>query len=511
VNEPSLSKEEEEKKEATVQNSYRTALKSTTIIGGASVVTILCSIIRGKFAAVLLQTEGVGLMGMYNAITTTLATAASIGMNNSGVRQIAEAAGAHAEEVVARTGLALRRLCLLLGLGGSALLVLLAWPISWWSFGNAEHVTSLALLAPVVFCTVVFGGQTALLQGLRRIGDVARLNVWGAVAGTALGVPFLFWWLERGIVPLLLLVAVTAALASWWYARRVRLDSVSLSWRETWVIARQLLNLGTAFMVSALLGSLVAWLTRTIVWRQLGEDPAGQYQAAWALSGMYVGFILQAMSTDYYPRLTAAANDRSALNRLVNEQVEVSFLLAVPGIIATLALAPVILHVFFSREFYPAADVLRWQMLGVLLRVASWPLGFVILARNNSRVFLWTEVAMNGVHITFVWLGCRWFGLAGSGMAFFGVYLLHWVLMIFVVRRMTHFRLSRVNILQLAWMFPAVGVTFAACELLPSAWAAGSGSVLTLLTGFLSLRALATLLPNSRWSRLARRLMPWLR
>jgi hypothetical protein len=89
VNEPSLSKEEEEKKEATVQNSYRTALKSTTIIGGASVVTILCSIIRGKFAAVLLQTEGVGLMGMYNAITTTLATAASIGMNNSGVRQIA--------------------------------------------------------------------------------------------------------------------------------------------------------------------------------------------------------------------------------------------------------------------------------------------------------------------------------------------------------------------------------------------------------------------------------------
>jgi len=194
------------------------------------------------------------------------------------------------------------------------------------------------------------------------------------------------------------------------------------------------------------------------------------------------------------------------MNRMVNEQTEVSLLLAVPGILATLTLAPLILRVFFSEQFHPATDLLRWQMFGVLLRVASWPMGFVVLAKGNSRVFLWTEVLINALHVALVWLGCAWFGLVGAGMAFFGVYLAHYILMFVVVRRMTRFSVSRVNALQLAWMIPVVAATFAACEWLPLAWSVGAGCAATLVTGILSLRALAGLLPASTWSRLAHRL-----
>ena len=46
---------------------------------------------------------------------------------------------------------------------------------------------------------------------------------------------------------------------------------------------------------------------------------------------MYVGFILQAMGSDFYPRLTAVADDHAECNRLVNEQAQIGLLLAGPA------------------------------------------------------------------------------------------------------------------------------------------------------------------------------------
>jgi enterobacterial common antigen flippase len=59
-------------------------------------------------------------------------------------------------------------------------------------------------------------------------------------------------------------------------------------------------------MSSGLLVMSGAYLVRIIVLRKIGVAAAGFYQAAWAFGGLYVGFILTAMGTDFYPRLTAA-------------------------------------------------------------------------------------------------------------------------------------------------------------------------------------------------------------
>ena len=55
-------------------------------------------------------------------------------------------------------------------------------------------------------------------------------------------------------------------------------------------------------------------------------------------SSVYVAVILNAMFTDFYPRLTAAAEDPQQFSALVNHQIEVGALLALPGILATITL-----------------------------------------------------------------------------------------------------------------------------------------------------------------------------
>src|ERR1019366_2843077 len=111
------------------------------------------------------------------------------------------------------------------------------------------------------------------------------------------------------------------------------------------------------------------------------------------ISMQYVTFVLTAMGTDYYPRLTGVIHDHEAAGRLVNEQAEIATLLSAPVFIAMMATAPWVIHLLYAASFTPAIEILRWQVLGDVFKVASWPLGFLILAAGDGKTFFLTETA----------------------------------------------------------------------------------------------------------------------
>ena len=490
--------------------SHRQILKSSAVIGGSSVITVLLGIVRTKVLAMLIGAEGLGLLGVFSSVTALVSGIAGLGINSSGVRQIAVAVGTSDQQRISRTILVLRRTALLLGLVGMLALLFLCQPISKATFGNAAYAGSLALLSVTVVFTAVAGGQTALVQGLRRIGDLAALSIWGAVLGTVFSLPIIFLYREKGIVPFLVIVSALNLAASWLYARKTQVERVSLSASVTWTEAKGLLGMGLVFMASALMPNAVAYLTRTMVIRQMNLEAAGLFQAAWTLSSVYVGFILGAMSADYYPRLTAVAGNNVVINRLVNEQTEVSLLMAVPGILGTLTFAPWLLHLLYAPQFEPAVDILRWQILGVLGRVIAWPVTFVLMAKGCAKVFFWLELVANLVHLPLIWLGLRWFGLSGLGMAFFGFYVFYGLLALIVVHRLSGFRWNRANLcLGSGALLTTSLVLFATAGTLPALWGTTVGSVLTLAAGLYSLRRLGRLLGQPLSVVLTSKLRSW--
>lgn len=73
--------------------SYGQILKSSSIIGAASVIRILVGLLRTKVAAVLLGPAGVGLIGLFQILMATASTVCAVGFGSVGTRQIAEANG----------------------------------------------------------------------------------------------------------------------------------------------------------------------------------------------------------------------------------------------------------------------------------------------------------------------------------------------------------------------------------------------------------------------------------
>jgi antigen flippase len=500
----------------TGQRTHGQILKSSVLIGSSQALNIFFGILRTKVMALLLGPTGVGLLGLYSSISDLVRSVAGLGINTSGVRQIAEAVGSGDAQRLARTVTTLRRVAVASGALGALLLVLFCRPVARLTFGDEQHAGWVALMALVVFFMDVSQGQTALVQGMRRIADLARISVLGALYGTVFSIAIVYYFYrqgapERGVVPALICVAAMSILTSWWYARKVRVERTVLAAGDVVREARALLKLGVVFMSTTLLAMGVAYLTRLIVARRIGVEAAGHYQAAWVLGGLYVGFIIQAMGADFYPRLTAVARDHAACNRLVNEQAEVGLLLAGCGVVATLTFAPLVIELFYSAKFGPAVEILRWICLGMMLRVASWPMGFILVAKGEGGLFFWTELVSNAIQVALVWAGVALFQLPGTGIAFFGMYVIYTVGIYVVVRRLTGFRWSAAN-RNLALRFaPLVGVVFVSWYWLPPVAATVLGAGITGLVGIYSARTLCALLPWERLPGPARVLLRWLR
>ena len=295
------------------------------------------------------------------------------------------------------------------------------------------------------------------------------------------------------MVPALVAIAAIGALLSWSYSHKVDVVPATLTRAEMRSEAASLLQLGLAFMASGLLMMGAALLVRVFVLRQLGVEAAGFYQATWALGGLYVSVVLQAMGADFYPRLVGAITDKPRANRLVNEQAHVSLLLAGPGVVATLALAAPVLTLFYTEEFNTAAGLLRWICLGMALRVITWPMGYIIVAKNRRLVFFATELAWTVVNVALSWLCIDRFGLNGAGIAFFASYVFHAAVVYILVGRLTGFRWSAANRRTGLVYVTAVSVIFAAFLVLPPAWATAAGALVLIASCIHSARGLITL------------------
>src|SRR4030095_7532859 len=113
-------------------------LKSSALVGGSSAVNIALGIVRTKAMALLLGPAGFGLFGLYGSIQNLTQSIAGMGINSSGVRQIAEAKGSGDKQRIAQTAAVLRRTSLVLGLLGATFLLLFSRQISTLTFGSRD-------------------------------------------------------------------------------------------------------------------------------------------------------------------------------------------------------------------------------------------------------------------------------------------------------------------------------------------------------------------------------------
>jgi PST family polysaccharide transporter len=426
-----------------LSTSHRQILKATSLIGGSSVVNVLIGLLRFKVAALLLGPAGVGLAGLLQNLMNTGSTAAAVGFGTAGTRQIAEA-NAEGESALGTARRAVFLGSVVLALLGCFLFWLLRRELARLVLQNESMADEVGWLGAGVGLTIIAGSQTALLTGLRRLKDVATATVLSAIVGSAAGVGALFLGGEAALV--WFVVAMPAAMVLVGAVFVLRLPRSSGVRPDISEMARQwkrLIGLGASFSAASLIALSAQLIVRIFLQRELGTHALGLFQASWLIATIYAGFVLQSMGTDYYPRLTATISDHAATCRIVNEQTEVALFLGGTALLAILAIAPWAMQLLYSRAFTDAAPLLRWQLLGDVAKLASWPLTYVLLAAGRGRAFLLAESAGAVVFATVTWLAVPLFGVEAAGIAYLLMYLVYLPVTFLLARRAIGFAWTR--------------------------------------------------------------------
>ncbi len=457
---------------ASQKGAYSRILRSSSIVASSQAVNYLVSLARSKVAAILLGTAGVGVVGVYTNLITLITSVAGMGISSSGVREIARERSAGDSVGLARIIQTIGRSCWLTGLVGWLCTAALSWPISVWFFGDPLEAWSITLLGAAVLLTALSGGRVAVIQGMRRMGDLAWITIGSSVIGT-LAVILIYWRAGApGIVPAMIVAAAIKMLVSEWFARRVKTVVVKQSWRESVRAGKDLFVVGGAIMWGSTVVALAEIGIRAIVVREISLEDAGVYQAAWSISGMFAGFILSAMGADFLPGLASKIDDAAEANRMVNQQTEIGVLLSLPGLLCSLLFAPFLILFFYTSEFSEGARLLPWFVVGIFVRVISWPMGFLLIAKGASRWYIFTQSQFAAVHLALAYYLVDRYDLIGVGVAFPVVMVVAMILNLLICFKLTRFRWS-IRVLRLI----GVSVLFVCAALIAKSLLAGWGFV----------------------------------
>jgi O-antigen/teichoic acid export membrane protein len=406
------------------QSSYRQIFKATSLFGGVQVFNIAIGIVRVKFVAVLLGAAGVGIMGLLNAPLQLIISITGLGIAFSAVRDVSAAHGSNDQTRIAKTITTLRHWSWFTGLLGAVVTVSFAPLLSQWSFGNKEYTWAFIWLSVTLILQAISKGQSAILQGTRRLKDMAKAGVIGTALGLITSIPLYYWFGLKGIVPAMIISAFTSLSLSWYFSSKVAIEKVELTFKETYNSGVGMAKLGISMTLVGFLGSFSSYVINAFISNRGGVEQVGLYNAGWGVIGQYTGIIFTAMATDYFPRLSAIQAENEKVKELVRQQAETALLIMTPLLALLIVMMPLVVRVLYTPAFLPVVMFANLTILGMQFKAMSWAMDYVLLAKGNSQLYLIMEIISGIIILLLNLLFYYLFGLNGLGISFGLTYFL---------------------------------------------------------------------------------------
>lgn len=399
-------------------------LRATAIVGLGSATTLGFSVLTAKAYAILVGPEGVGLLALLQALLTLGVMLFTAGLVTSAVRPFSRVAASSA----AVTTVLVRGLIIVVlgGVLGSGLLLLLREPVATGLLGGPERTMDVTWLALALLLSVVGALLLAALTGLQMVGAVVKVNIATSLTAAVLGVLVVGLLGISGVALAVLFtaavqLAMSVAMYAGWTSRMSRGMAAIVA-----PTTREMLLDGLPVAASRVVGHGALFVVPVIVLQLATTADVGLYRAAAAISVGYLSFFLAALTQDYLPRL-AREPDGAGLRVLVERRMRLMMALGAPLVLVLLGMGPWLLELLYTREFVPAFGVLKWQLVGDLVRIPAWVLSFVLLARARTGRYLVVEL-VGGVSVVLACTaGLALIGLEGAGAGYAAAQLAYFV------------------------------------------------------------------------------------
>lgn len=376
-----------------------------------------------KLVAIQAGPEGVAQLGQFMSLTALLVVFAGGGIGPGVVKYLAEF---KADNYKVRNLLqSAFTFTLIASLFMFLLVLLLSEFISGWLFGSVDFQWLIVVLAFAQMLVALHNLIISIVNGMMDVKRLAFIHICGAAVGVLLPVLLGYFYELQGILLAFLLAQASLILISFFVYK----ESGYFSWLHIgWLLRKddfyRLARFSLMTLASALLAPLVQIAVRNHLANNFTWEYVGYWQAVSKVSEAYLLFITMAISVYYLPKL-------SALKRRADLIAEIkSACIYLMPLVSLLALSiylcrNIVTEILFSEGFEFANYLYAPQLIGDVLKIASFIFSYMMLAKAMTKTFICSELLFSSMYYGLVVFMTSQYGLIGAMYAFVVNYLLY--------------------------------------------------------------------------------------
>ena len=485
---------QEQDNDTTKDSKYDGMLKYTGIFGGVQGMASLITLLKVGIVSKLLGPIGVGMVDVYNRSIELVKKTTDLGISYSAVQSISEQRDELASSSITMTYAVkvVRSWSLWLAIAGTLLFFFLSPLLSRWSFDGDEHyVNMFRLLSLAVGCSSLMGGELAVLKGARMLGRVAWFQLLSAVVMLVAVVPCYYFWGLGGIIPGLLLTAISLLALACYHSFQVFPYRVALFSKRIIRDGIYIIRQGFNYTLAGFLNSGAYYLVTIYVLNKADASDVGCYSYGSLLISYLSMLVFAALDSDFFPRLSAINKDKKCSNILVNTQVEMLMVLITPMIIGFAVCLPLVPRLIFDESFMPLVDMSQWAVVGLFFKAMMLPTAYLSLSKGESHIFLLQEALSYSFMAASMILGFRYGGMVGLGIGILLSNLFDWLSTWLIASLRYGFRYSRRVWSLLAILLPLLAAMLGVVRMSESITYILLGALCILLSGIFSVRFLS--------------------
>ncbi len=282
----------------------------------------------------------------------------------------------------------------------------------------------------------------SILNGFKQFQRYVIVNISGTIIGLLLSISLVFsFGLPGALINAVVYQSIMFFVTLWLLRKEEWLIKDNFNLKFDKKIVKMFLGFSAMTLLSLALMPISQMLLRGYVISAISIEEAGWWEAMNRISMMYLSVITTSLTVYYLPKLS----ETKTLIDLRKEVVKTYKFVAPLLFIATVAiyfLRHFIVWLLYTTDFYPMENLFLWQMIGDFLKMMSWVLSFIMVAKAQTKLYIITETIFSFSYIGLAFFMLKANGIVGLTQGYMFNYLLYFVAMVIIYRKLIFYNID---------------------------------------------------------------------
>ncbi|MEO8512883.1 MAG: oligosaccharide flippase family protein [Ignavibacteria bacterium] len=410
-------------------------IKSTSKLSVSAITNVLLSIARTKIIAISIGVTGLGVLSQFYNISGLLSAIIPIGTMGL-LKYFSEYTAEKEYSKVAYLLKLFTWLNLPIVLLISVILLVYSNELSIFLFKDSSYSYCFVFYAIAVPLSMFASLTDTYFRGIR---DVKKYVLYSILNSTLSFIFFIWLLLTYGIIGAIVSISISCIVGITIGYLILKKNGKLVNFKEVKKIdngtVKIIVKLGLVMMLLVAIQQLVFLFIRSVLATNLGLHEVGIFQSVYGISNNYFALFLGVLGTYSIPLISTHKAKTETVEE-INRTLKLLLLVYTPLVMVCFSLRYIIIAIFYTSDFFQAADILFYQLLGDFTKAISWVFGLWLIPYFKTTFLMIFEIINNLVFVIIFYylLIFKNYGIESVSIAYLAAFIIHMILNFYYLR-----------------------------------------------------------------------------